>query len=111
VVGLALAGQGLGLAEHLGPGRGRVGDQVLAVPQQLGVAVERGRHQLALPGGGVQGGLDGVPLGLSAPLAGPGLDPAGLGELGLPDHVQAQDVQGAVLGRAAPHQLLALAVR
>jgi hypothetical protein len=92
------------------PSSERVGDQVLGVPQQLGVAVERGGHHLPLPGGGVQGGPHGVLLDLPAPLAGPVLDPAGLGELGLPDHVQAEDVQRAVLGRAAPDQLLALAV-
>lgn len=37
-------------------------------------------------------------------------DPAGLRELGLPGHVEAQDVHRAVMRGEAPDQLLALAV-
>ena len=45
VVRLALLGELDGVVDHLRPGLGRVRDQVLAVPEQLGVGVDRHRRR------------------------------------------------------------------
>ena len=110
-MGLALLGQLLRLADHLPPRRGRCGHQIRAVPEQLGVGVERGRDQLAVPGRGVERPGQGVAFHRRLGRPGPRDDPPGLGELGLPRDVEAHDVHARVLRGQPAHQLLALLVR
>src|SRR5262249_50659420 len=110
-VRLALLGQLGGHGDHVGPGRGRLRHQVVAVPQQLGVRVVRDAVELALPRRGLQGRLERALLGLALVGAGPFADPPGLADLRPPRDIQAEDVQRAVLRGEGAHLLLALAVR
>ena len=83
----------LGLVDHLVPGRRRLRHQVLAVPEQLGVGVERRGVELALEGGG----LDHVRKDLLGDLLvqrrrATGLIQPALANSRGPDHVHADDV-------------------
>ena len=82
----------LGLVDHLVPGLRRGLDQVLAVPEQLGVGVERRAVELALERGGLDDAVEDVLGHLRLQRVGPLAQPAGVGELGRPDHVHADHV-------------------
>ena len=89
----------------------RVRHQVGAVPQQLGVAVVGHRVELAVPDGGLQRDVQGAVARLLLVGARPRQDPARLGELGLPGHVEAEDVHRAVAGGEPADHLLRAARR
>ena len=92
VVRLALLGELDRVVDHLGPGLGRVGHQVLAVPEQLGVGVDRGGVELAVPGGGLQRAGQHALADRGGVGAGPGPDPLGGRELRGPVDVHGEDV-------------------
>ena len=97
----ALLGELLGCCDHLVPGGRRGGREVLAVPEDLGIGVERRRPQRVLVGGGLQRALQGALLDLRGHVVGQPLDPARRGELGGPGDVDAQDVDLGVVRRRA----------
>ena len=81
----------------------------LPEPQKLGVGPERGAHELAVPGARFDGAgqrARGELLRLGVAVR---PEEAGLGELGDERRVEAHQVDGGVLGRQPPDQLLPLA--
>ena len=111
VVRLALLGQLLGVIDHLVPGLGRRLDQVLAVPEQLGVGVDRRGPQPAVVGGRLQRAGQHALGDRGAVGAGPRPDPARRRELGGPVDVHREDVDRRVAGGEPLDQRLALLVR
>ncbi|MPM22119.1 hypothetical protein SDC9_68569 [bioreactor metagenome] len=89
---------------------GLCGDRLL-VPEQLGVGPERDGGDLPLPGGCLDGALDGVLGRRRGQGCGDGGQETGLGEFGHEGWVQAHDVQGGVAGGEPAGQLLALRTR
>ena len=96
--------------EHVLPRLGDVLDPVLAVPEQLGVRGERRGVERVLERGSLDHAVEGAVGHLLLELTLPWLEPAGVRELGGPDHVHPDDVDRGVLGAEAPDELLALAV-
>ena len=109
-VGLALGLQLLADGHDLGPGLGRRRHQRLAVPEQLHVGAARDGVELVLPGRRVDRRLEDSRGCLFLLLAGELADPAGLGELGRPGDVHAQDVHAVVVRGEPADELLTLAV-
>jgi hypothetical protein len=100
----------LGHLDHLVPRLRRRGHELLVVEEKLGVGGERRHPRLVLVlRSGEQGG-DHAVLGDVLVRAGPGHDPAGLGELGGPVHVHADHVEVLVLGGQPAGDQLALLV-
>ena len=108
----------LGRLDHLVPGEARFGRidagrlrGRLAVPEQLGVGPERGRHQLVVPVHRLQRGVEDAVGEGGLVLLGERTEEAGVGELGDERRVQAHHVDRAVLGGQPPDQLLPLVGR
>ena len=99
--------------EHIGPHlvqrlrRGR--DEVLAVVEHAAVAGERGRVQLAVVGGRLDGRLE-QPGRVEGELALERRQPALGGELRGPHHVDGDDVVAGVLGLHVLHDVVVLLV-
>ena len=83
----------------------------LAIPQQLGVGPERRGHELVVPEGRRQWGLeDAFGEDLDIRRIGDRKDVAGVGELGDERRVEAHQIDGRIVGCEAPHELLTLLV-
>ena len=105
---VALAGgQRLGHLEHLVPGLRRLRHEVLAVPEQLDVGVQRDAVGLALPRDRVLRAVEHVLQRVLLLGALELTQPSGLRELRSPDRVHVDDVDVLVAGREAADDQLA----
>ena len=111
VVRLPLRGQLVGLGDHLRPGLGRGRHEILPVPKQLGVRVDRDRPESVLPGRGLDRPGEVFRFDLGGEARRDRLQPFRGCELGSPVDVHREDVDRGVVGGEASYERDSLLVR